>query len=110
MALNLFLLAVDPLPKLFMGDSESYLWTAWSGWILLTGHFYTGMSFAGHLFGRKSYFFTDSPGVSWRHHCDSSCTSADGFLGLPLRRIFWGFSVRSTRCNWCGSAIYDGDG
>jgi len=33
MALNFLLLAFDPLPKLFMGDSESYLWTAWSGWM-----------------------------------------------------------------------------
>jgi hypothetical protein len=33
MALNFLLLAFDPLPKLFMGDSESYLWTAVSGWI-----------------------------------------------------------------------------
>ena len=27
-ALNFLLLAFDPLPKLFMGDSGSYLWTA----------------------------------------------------------------------------------
>ncbi len=33
LVLNLVLLAFDPLPKLFMGDSESYLWTALSGWI-----------------------------------------------------------------------------
>jgi hypothetical protein len=33
LALNFLLLAFDPLPKLFMGDSGSYLWTAWSGWI-----------------------------------------------------------------------------
>ncbi|MEP6636587.1 MAG: hypothetical protein ABJB97_07660, partial [Acidobacteriota bacterium] len=26
-------MALDPLPKLFMGDSGSYLWTALSGWI-----------------------------------------------------------------------------
>ncbi len=26
-------LAFDPLPRLFMGDSGSYLWTAFSGWI-----------------------------------------------------------------------------
>jgi len=32
-ALNFLLLAFDPLPKLFMGDSESYLWTALSGWM-----------------------------------------------------------------------------
>ena len=33
LVLNFLLLAVDPLPKLFMGDSESYMWTAWSGWM-----------------------------------------------------------------------------
>ena len=33
LVLNFLLLAFDPLPKLFMGDSGSYLWTAWSGWI-----------------------------------------------------------------------------
>jgi len=31
LALNFLLLAFDPLPKLFMGDSGSYLWTALSG-------------------------------------------------------------------------------
>ena len=33
LVLNFLLLAFDPLPKLFMGDSESYLWTALSGWM-----------------------------------------------------------------------------
>jgi hypothetical protein len=33
LALNFLLLAFDPLPKLFLGDSNSYLWTALSGWI-----------------------------------------------------------------------------
>jgi hypothetical protein len=33
LALNFVLLAFDPLPKLFMGDSASYLHTALSGWI-----------------------------------------------------------------------------
>ena len=33
LALKLCLLAFDPLPKLFMGDSGSYLWTALTGWI-----------------------------------------------------------------------------
>jgi hypothetical protein len=31
--LKLVLLGIDPNPKLFMGDSGSYLWTALSGWI-----------------------------------------------------------------------------
>ena len=31
LALNFLLLAFDPLPKLFMGDSAGYLWTAFSG-------------------------------------------------------------------------------
>ena len=31
LALNFLLLVFDPLPKLFMGDSASYLWTAFSG-------------------------------------------------------------------------------
>jgi hypothetical protein len=33
LALNFLLLEFDPLPKLFMGDSGSYLWTALSWWI-----------------------------------------------------------------------------
>ena len=33
LVLNFVLLALDPLPKLFMGDSGSYLWTAVSGWM-----------------------------------------------------------------------------
>lgn len=32
-ALKFFLVALDPLPKFFMGDSGSYLWTALTGWI-----------------------------------------------------------------------------
>ena len=33
LALKFLLLGLDPLPQLFMGDSESYLFTAVSGWI-----------------------------------------------------------------------------
>jgi hypothetical protein len=33
LVLNYLLLAFDPVPKLFMGDSASYLWTAVSGWV-----------------------------------------------------------------------------
>jgi hypothetical protein len=33
MALKLISLACDPVPRIFMGDSQSYLWTALSGWI-----------------------------------------------------------------------------
>lgn len=33
LALEVFVLALDPLPKLFMGDSGSYIWTALTGWI-----------------------------------------------------------------------------
>ena len=33
LALKIFLLAIDPWPKFFMGDSGSYLWTAVSKWI-----------------------------------------------------------------------------
>jgi hypothetical protein len=33
LVLNFLFLAFDPLPKLFMGDSGSYLWTALSGWM-----------------------------------------------------------------------------
>jgi len=33
LTLKLGLFALDPLPKLFMGDSGSYLWTALTGWI-----------------------------------------------------------------------------
>lgn len=32
-ALKFVLLALDPAPKFFMGDSGSYIWTALSGWI-----------------------------------------------------------------------------
>ena len=33
MTLSFLLLALEPLPRLFIGDSESYLFTAVSGWI-----------------------------------------------------------------------------
>src|SRR5215470_16336961 len=32
-AIKLLLLWLDPMPKLFMGDSGSYIWTALTGWI-----------------------------------------------------------------------------
>lgn len=41
-ALKFFLLALDPLPKLLMGDSASYLWTALSGWIPEDRSFFYG--------------------------------------------------------------------
>src|SRR6266853_883175 len=31
--LKFSLLALDPLPKMFMGDSGSYIWTALTGWM-----------------------------------------------------------------------------
>jgi hypothetical protein len=43
LVLNFLLLAFDPLPKLFMGDSESYCGRHGPGGCLLTGHSYTGM-------------------------------------------------------------------
>src|SRR6476660_16763 len=33
LAIKLLLLWLDPTPKLFMGDSGSYIWTALTGWI-----------------------------------------------------------------------------
>jgi hypothetical protein len=33
LAIKLLLLWLDPMPKLFMGDSWSYIWTALTGWI-----------------------------------------------------------------------------
>lgn len=33
LAIKLLLLFLDPAPKLFMGDSRSYIWTALTGWI-----------------------------------------------------------------------------
>jgi len=33
LAMKLLLLWLDPTPKLFMGDSWSYIWTALKGWI-----------------------------------------------------------------------------
>ena len=33
LALKFALLALDPLPKFFMGDSGSYIWTALTGWM-----------------------------------------------------------------------------
>src|SRR5436190_21678812 len=32
-ALKFLLFAIDPIPKLYMGDYGSYIWTALSGWI-----------------------------------------------------------------------------
>jgi hypothetical protein len=41
-ALKLLLLAIDPVPKLYMGDSGSYIWTALSGWIPPDRSFFYG--------------------------------------------------------------------
>ena len=53
LALKFLLLTFDPLPKLFMGDSGSYLCRQCPVGGLRIGHFYTGMLFAGHPFGQK---------------------------------------------------------
>jgi hypothetical protein len=42
LALKFFLLALDPLPKLFLGDSMSYIWTALTGWIPPDRSFFYG--------------------------------------------------------------------
>ncbi len=41
-ALKLLLFAIDPFPKLYMGDSGSYIWTALSGWIPPDRSFFYG--------------------------------------------------------------------
>ena len=41
-ALKLLLLAIDPLPKFYMGDSGSYIWTALRGWIPPDRSFFYG--------------------------------------------------------------------
>lgn len=41
-ALKLLLFAIDPVPKLYMGDSGSYIWTALSGWIPPDRSFFYG--------------------------------------------------------------------
>ena len=41
-ALKLLLFAIDPRPKLYMGDSGSYIWTALSGWIPPDRSFFYG--------------------------------------------------------------------
>jgi hypothetical protein len=41
-ALKFLLFAIDPLPKLYMGDSGSYIWTAVSGWIPFDRSFFYG--------------------------------------------------------------------
>ena len=42
LALKFCLLAFDPLPKFFMGDSGSYLWTALTGWIPVDRSYFYG--------------------------------------------------------------------
>jgi len=41
-ALKLLLFAIDPVPKLYMGDSGSYIWTALTGWIPPDRSFFYG--------------------------------------------------------------------
>ena len=56
LALNFLLLAFDPLPKLFMGRLQEVTYgqhCQGRTYPLLTGHFYTAMSFAGHRSGRE---------------------------------------------------------
>ncbi len=42
LALKLLLFAIDPVPKLYMGDSGSYIWTALTGWIPPDRSFFYG--------------------------------------------------------------------
>jgi hypothetical protein len=41
-ALKFLLFAIDPVPKLYMGDSDSYIWTALTGWIPPDRSFFYG--------------------------------------------------------------------
>jgi hypothetical protein len=41
-ALKFLLFAIDPIPKLYMGDSGSYIWTALTGWIPPDRSFFYG--------------------------------------------------------------------
>src|SRR4029077_4601774 len=42
LAIKLLLLWLDPIPKLYMGDSGSYIWTALTGWIPPDRSFFYG--------------------------------------------------------------------
>lgn len=53
-ALKFFILALDPLPRLFMGDSGSYLWTAMTGWIPDDRSFFYGYVVRWVSVGRES--------------------------------------------------------
>ncbi|PYL78342.1 MAG: hypothetical protein DMF26_00970 [Verrucomicrobia bacterium] len=49
---KLLLLWLDPTPKLFMGDSGAYIWTALTGWIPSDDRTSTGTWYVGWQFGR----------------------------------------------------------
>src|SRR6476660_3932769 len=66
---KLLLLAIDPLPKLYLGDSISYLYTALSGWIPEDRSF-----FYGYL-------------IQWL------CLRAQSLTPLLIAQIFLGASV-----------------
>ena len=48
---NCCLLCLDPTPKLFMGDSWSYIWTALTGWIPGDRSYFYGAWYTGSRFG-----------------------------------------------------------
>ena len=106
LVLNFLLLALDPLPKLFMGDSASYLWTALSGWMPPDRSFLYGYVI------RWSSLWTESlTSLLILQAFLGAVTailvrlSAVRFLDLPLVcPIFSAFFVRWIRCNSCGSA------
>ena len=106
-ALNFLLLSLDPLPKLFMGDSASYLHTALSGGVprdrsFLYGYIIRWSSLWAGLLA-SVLILQAFLRVSDRHF-------SRGYLPGDFRACFWTvlsfrpYIVRWIRCNWCGSA------
>ena len=71
LAIKVLLLWLDPTPKLFMGDSWSYIWTALIGWIPGDRSYFYGYTgtFARALAAQFYSAFSDS-GARQRRNCD----------------------------------------
>lgn len=87
--LKILLLALDPLPKMFMGDSGSYIWTAIAGWIPDDRSYFYGFVIRGVALSTASLtpllllqsFISALTALLLAHTCRS-------LFGLPARASY----------------------
>ena len=107
---NFLLLAFDHLPKLFMGDSAVYLWTAFSGLPPPDRSFFLRVRHSLVIaLDEEPDTSTDSSGFSRRRNCDFSCTCLPMDFRTCLSRVlsFWTFMFARSIAISVAALCYD---